>query len=131
MKIAIVKLSALGDIIHSAFIVQFIKQQMPDAKIDWIIEESFAPILEHNPHINNIKTLKLKSIKKSFFNIFQEIKKIKSYAKSNYDIVIDLQGLTKSAITSKLLSSNVAGFDKASIREGVASMKTLLTDIGF
>ncbi len=121
MKIAIVKLSALGDIIHSAFIVQFIKQQIPDAKIDWIIEEGFASILEHNPHIDNIKTVKLKSIKKSFFNIFKEIKKIKTYAKAEYDIVIDLQGLTKSAITSKLLSSHVAGFDKASIRESLAA----------
>ncbi len=121
MKIAIVKLSALGDIIHSAFIVQFIKRQIPDAKIDWIIEEGFASILEHNPDIDTIKTVKLKSIKKSFFNIFKEIKKIKTYAKENYDIVIDLQGLTKSAITSKLLSSNVAGFDKDSTRESIAA----------
>ncbi len=122
MNIAIVKLSALGDIIHSAFVVQFIKLHLPNAKIDWIVEEGFSPILEDNPHINNIKTLNLKSIKKNFFNIFKEIKKIKSFATSKYDIVIDLQGLTKSAITSKLLCKNVAGFDKESVRESFASM---------
>jgi len=122
MKIAIVKLSALGDIIHSAFILQFIKKEFPNAQIDWIVEEGFAPILRDNPHIDSIKTLNLKSIKKSFFNIFKEIKKIRSYTKNDYDIVIDLQGLTKSAITARLLSSTVAGFDKESIRESFASL---------
>jgi len=122
MRIAIVKLSALGDIIHSAFILQFIKQKIPNAKIDWIVEEAFAPILEHNTDIENIKTVKLKSIKKEFSNISKEIKKIRSYAKENYDIVIDLQGLAKSAITSRLLSSKVAGFDKESTRESIASL---------
>ena len=122
MNIAIVKLSALGDIIHSAFVVQFIKFHLPNAKIDWIVEEGNASILRDNPDIDNIKTVNLKSIKKNFFNIFKEVKKIKSYAKAKYDIVIDLQGLTKSAITSKLLSKNVAGYDKNSIRESFASI---------
>ncbi len=122
MNIAIVKLSALGDIIHSAFVVQFIKSHILDAKIDWIVEEGFEKILENNPHIDNIKTVNLKSIKKNFFNIFKEVKKIKSFSKSKYDIVIDLQGLTKSAITSKLLCKNVAGFDKKSVRESFASL---------
>lgn len=122
MNIAIVKLSALGDIIHSAFVVQFIKLHLPDAKIDWIVEEGFAGILENSPHIDSIKTLKLKQVKKNFFNIFKEIKKIKSYKNAEYDIAIDLQGLAKSAITSRLLCKNVAGFDKNSIRESFASI---------
>jgi heptosyltransferase-1 len=122
MNIAIVKLSALGDIIHASFVLQFIKQKVPDAKIDWIVEEGFASILEHNLDINDIKKVKLKSIKKEFSNISKEIKKIKAYAKNNYDIVIDLQGLAKSAITSKLLASNVAGFDKNSTRESIATL---------
>jgi heptosyltransferase-1 len=122
MKIAIVKLSALGDIIHSAFVVQFIKEHIPEAKIDWIVEEGFASILEHNSDIDNIKKVNLKSIKGSFSNIFGEIKKLRVYAKENYDIVIDMQGLIKSSIASKILSSHVAGYDKNSTREGVASL---------
>jgi len=122
MKIAIIKLSALGDIIHSAFVLQFIKHYIPDAKIDWIVEEGFASILEYNPHIDNIKTVNLKSIKKSPLNIFKEIRKIREYAKANYDVVIDLQGLIKSAITAKLLGSNVIGYDRKSIRESLASV---------
>ncbi len=121
MKIAIIKLSALGDIIHSAFILQFIKAKIPNATIDWIVEEGFAQILEHNPDINAIKTINLKSLKKKKSNLFSEIKKIKAYAKEEYDIVIDLQGLLKSAITAKLLGKKIAGFDKHSTRESIAA----------
>ncbi len=121
MKIAIVKTSALGDIIHSAFILQFIKQKIPDARIDWIVEEKFASILSHHPDIDNILPIDLSSIKKKFSNIFNEIKRVRQYAGRDYDIVIDMQGLIKSAITSKLLGKNVAGYDKNSIREGAAS----------
>ncbi len=121
MKIAILKLSALGDIIHSAFVLQFIKAKIPTAQIDWIVEEGFAQILEHNPDIHAIKKINLKSLKKDKTKLFSEIKKIKSYAKANYDIVIDLQGLLKSAIAAKLLDARIAGFDKNSTREGIAA----------
>ncbi len=121
MKIAIVKLSAMGDIIQSAFILQFIHQHFPNAKVDWIVEEAFAPILQNNPHINDIKKLNLKSIKKSPLNLFKEIKKVKKIAKEDYDFVIDFQANIKSAITSRLISKNVYGYDKNSAREKEAS----------
>ena len=121
MRIAIVKLSAMGDIIHAMVALQYIKQAKIDIQIDWIVEQSFKQVLENNPHIDNILTVNFKSIKKDKMALFSEIKKIKAYAKNNYDLVIDAQGLLKSAITAKLLSKNIAGFSKDSIREGVAS----------
>ena len=121
MKIAIVKLSAMGDIIHAMVALQFIKRARPDIQIDWIVEEGFKQVLENNPHIDNILTVNLKSIKKDKIALFSEIKKVKTYAKNNYDLVIDAQGLIKSAITSKLLGKKIAGFSKNSIREGIAS----------
>ncbi len=45
MKIAIVKLSALGDIVHAMVGLQFIKANNPAIEIDWIVEESFAPLI--------------------------------------------------------------------------------------
>ncbi len=121
LRVAIVKLSAMGDIIHAMVALQFIKQRVPNLQIDWIVESAFAPILEKNRDIDNILTLNLKAIKKSKKAIFDEIKRVKSYAKNSYDLVIDAQGLIKSALTSKLLGKRVAGFSKSSIREGVAS----------
>lgn len=123
MKIAIVKLSALGDIIHAMVALQFIKQEYPDCQIDWIVEEGFKGILENNSDINKIHTVNIKKAKqqKSLKLLFTELKKLRKLPK--YDVVIDAQGLIKSAIVSKLIRSNrVSGFDKHSIRESIASM---------
>jgi len=62
MRIAIVKLSAMGDIVHGAIVLQFIKKHYPDAKIEWICEKAFAPVLEDNPDIDVIYTINLKEI---------------------------------------------------------------------
>jgi len=120
-KIAIVKLSALGDVVHALVALQFIKNKFPLLQVDWIVEASFAPVLEDNPHINTIYKVNLKNIKKDKFSIFKQIKVIREIAQNQYDMVIDAQGLFKSAIVSKLLKSTVVGFDKNSIRESLAS----------
>jgi heptosyltransferase-1 len=122
MKIAIVKLSALGDIVHAMVALQFIKAHFPDSQIDWLVEARFADLLRDNPHISNVLTVNLKAAKSNKFAIFSEIKTVKNYALENYDLVIDAQGLLKSAMTARLLGTNVAGFDKHSIRESLASL---------
>ena len=121
IKIAIIKLSALGDIIHSAFVLQFIKESFPTAQIDWFVEESFAQILEHNSDLHSIKRVNLRSIKNDKRAIISEYKRLKEYSKTGYDLIIDMQGLLKSAITAKILGKEIAGFDKDSIRESIAS----------
>jgi len=121
-KIAIIKLSAMGDIIHSMVALQFIKKVYPNLKIDWFVEDAFSGILENNPHINKIIKLNLKSIKKSKRNIFSQISLIKSFQKENYDLIIDAQGLLKSSIVARILGKNIAGFCKNSTREKIASI---------
>ncbi len=120
-RIAVVKLSAMGDIIHAMVALQFIKKQYPNLVIDWFVESAFSDILEHNPHINNIYTVNLKNIKNKKSEIFSQIARIKEYSKNNYDLIIDAQGLIKSALVAKLLGKNIAGFSKNSIRERFAS----------
>ena len=121
MKIAIVKLSAMGDIIHAMVALQYIKKENPNIQIDWIVEQGFVPILEGNPDIDRILPVHLKAIKKKKKSIFKQIKLVKNYAENEYDLVIDAQGLMKSAIVAKLLGKKIAGFSKNSIREGIAS----------
>ena len=65
MKIAIVKLSALGDIVNSMIVLQFIKKYYPTSKIDWIVEKRFKGILENNPHIHQIQTINFNKAKKN------------------------------------------------------------------
>ncbi|MFY4790436.1 lipopolysaccharide heptosyltransferase I [Aliarcobacter butzleri] len=120
-RIAIIKLSAMGDIIHAMVALQYIKKQYPNLKIDWFVESTFAPILENNPDINEIIKLDLKSIKKDKKEIINQIKLIKKYEKNSYDLVIDAQGLIKSAIVSFFLGKSRVGFSKNSTREKLAS----------
>ena len=122
MKIAIVKLSALGDIVNSMVVLQFIKQQYPKSEIDWFVEKRFKGILENNPYIDQVKQINLKSAKesKSFFLFFNELRKIRKFGK--YDIVIDMQGLIKSAFVARMIPSDIIlGFDKDSLRESLAA----------
>jgi len=121
VKIAIVKLSALGDIVHAMVALQFIKAHSPEIQIDWIVEERFAEVLKHNPDIDNVLTVNLKALKTNKAGVFAQLKKIRSYANNNYDLVIDAQGLIKSAVTAKLVGTRIAGFDADSIREKAAS----------
>jgi len=114
----------MGDIIHAMVALEFIKKKFPHSEIDWIVESGFRGVLENNPYIDNILPIELKSIKKERMKIFSQIALVKEYAKNSYDIIIDAQGLIKSAIVAKLLkteNSTLYGFSKNSIREGVAS----------
>ncbi|MCT7550726.1 lipopolysaccharide heptosyltransferase I [Aliarcobacter butzleri] len=120
-RIAIIKLSAMGDIIHAMVALQYIKRQYPNLQIDWFVESAFAGVLENNPDINEIIKLDLKSIKKDKKEIINQIKLIKKYENNSYDLVIDAQGLIKSAIVSFFLGKSRVGFSKNSTREKLAS----------
>ncbi len=121
-KIAIVRLSALGDIINSAIVLQYIKTYYPTAQIDWICEEVFSSVLHVTKEINAVHTVNLKALKKkkSFSLLKKTIAKLS--ALDNYDIIIDMQGLLKSAIVARIIGKNTHGFDKNSIREPLATL---------
>ena len=122
MKIAIVRLSAMGDILQSMIVLQFIKQNFSDCIIDWVVDNQFAEVLDDCDGINNVIKLNIKEIKanKSIPMLLVLIKKLRDLGK--YDMVIDLQGLIKSSIVARLISANErVGFDKDSIREKFAA----------
>ena len=121
-RIALVRLTALGDVIHTAAGLQFVKAAFPDTRITWFVEEKFAEILEHNPDIDEIVPLDLHGLKKE-----RSLSKLSSIrhrikAAGPFDLVIDVQGLIKSAIVARLAGSNAAGLDRQSAREGIASL---------
>ncbi len=123
MRIAIVKLSALGDIVHAMIVLQFIKQYSQNISIDWFVEDDYKELLEFHPDINNLHLINIKKAKKkkSLFILFRELNKL--HKLEPYDLVIDMQGLIKSAIISKLIPSKVTlGFDKLSARERFSSI---------
>ncbi|EPZ92329.1 lipopolysaccharide heptosyltransferase I [Helicobacter pylori] len=121
MKIAIVRLSALGDIIVGAVFLAAIKECLPNAQIEWFVDERFSAILEHSPYIDKLHPIALKSVLTTFnpLKIFKLFKSLRAY---EYDIIIDMQGLIKSAlITQTLKAPKKVGFDYASAREGLSA----------
>ncbi|MGL2489471.1 lipopolysaccharide heptosyltransferase I [Helicobacter pylori] len=121
MKIAIVRLSALGDIIVSAVFLALIKERFTNAQIEWFVDERFGAILEHSPYIDKLHPIALKSALTTFnpLKIFKLFKSLRAY---EYDIVIDMQGLIKSALITQMLKApKKVGFDYASAREGLSA----------
>jgi heptosyltransferase-1 len=120
-RIAIVRLSALGDIVNTALILQIIRRYYPDAHIDWFVEEAFAPILAGHPLLNETVAVPIKRIKKNkdFALLIRTLKNLKN--RLPYDQIIDAQGLLKSAVVASLLPGRVHGFDRSSAREGIAA----------
>jgi len=122
MKIAIVRLSAIGDIVQSMIVLQFIKKKFPDASIDWFVDNQFSTLLDDCIEIDNVIKLDLKKIKqnKSLILLFKRLRELKTFKK--YDYVFDLQGLIKSAVITRFIPARKRiGFDKNSTRESFAS----------
>jgi heptosyltransferase-1 len=121
IHIAIVRLSALGDIVNTAVVLQIIAHHYPDALIDWYVEEAFAPVLNGHPLINKVIPVPIKRIRKtkSFLLLRETIRTLRSHP--SYDQIIDAQGLLKSAIVTSFIKGKVHGFDRNSIREKFAA----------
>lgn len=122
MKIAIVKLSALGDIVHAMVVLQLIKNINKKIEIDWIVDERYKDLLINHPDVNNTYVINLHKAKKkkSVFLLYKELRRLRMIG--CYDLVIDMQGLIKSAIVSKIIfSKKTIGFDKNSSKEGFSS----------
>ena len=109
MKILLVKLSSLGDVVHALPVVQDIRAALPDAQIDWVIEKSFSPLL--SPllapglglgrviccEIRQWRKSPLSPATRSAWRGFKAALQAEAY-----DAVIDLQGLSKSALVAWL-----------------------------
>ena len=107
MKVLVVKLSSLGDVVHAMPAVQDIRSALPHARIDWVVERAFAPLVRRCEGVERVIGCELRRWRKSPFGAqtrsqwrdFRE--ELRSQA---YDAVIDLQGLTKSALVARVAS---------------------------
>jgi heptosyltransferase-1 len=125
LRIAIIRLSSMGDIIHTASIiphlVESLKTKYKEISITWYVDSQFGDILDDCLFIKVVKIPLKQSIKeKNFKEIYKIAKNLKE---QSYDFVLDFQGLLKSAIIGWLIPSKTfVGFDKNSIKERIASL---------
>jgi len=128
MKILIVRMSALGDIVHALPVLAAIKHAIPDAEVDWLVEENYASILSI---AHGLRRRVIVRARKSFETpeaiSFGGITGYHAAAKylwnQDYDYALDLQGLIKSALWARIsFADKVIGFDAANLREPQAAM---------
>lgn len=121
MKILIVKLGAIGDIIHALPALTAIRRAMPDAEISWVAEQRSAAILRDNTLIDNlieVDTHSLRARRPVDRMLAEAATQWKGLRQTDFDISIDFQGLLKSAIISKLSGAKERwGFPRAELRE--------------
>lgn len=125
MRILIVKTTSMGDVVHAVPVVEDIKRFISDAEIDWLVEDSFADIPRHVAGVSEVIECSVRKWKKRVFEkaTRDQIKALREKLRSkHYDLVIDLQGLIKSAVLASWTNAPVAGYDRRSGKEPLATI---------
>jgi len=122
MKILVVRLSSLGDILHLFPAVSDLHRHFPDAEIHWLVEPAFAELAGWHSAVKKVIVVPLRAHKKTWWKIPALLSKLRRQLQAeHYDIVLDAQGLLKSALLARLAGAAVFGFHADSARESLAA----------
>ena len=105
MRVLLVKLSSLGDVVHTLPVVHDIRAAHPQATVDWVVEPGFAPLVRRVQGIGQVFEAPLRRWRDSWWSgrTRREFAALRSQLReAPYDAIIDLQGLTKSALVARL-----------------------------
>ncbi|TPJ74121.1 lipopolysaccharide heptosyltransferase I [Mesorhizobium sp. B2-6-2] len=125
MKVLIVKTSSMGDVIHTFPAIEDAVRNRSDIDFDWCVEEPFAGIVALHPAIGTIHKVAVRRWRKRLLDgaTWREMTGLRGALRaSRYDLVIDAQGLLKSALVAIQAGAPIAGFDRASAREPSATL---------
>lgn len=123
-RILLVKTSSLGDVVHNLPIINDLRRHCPDARIDWLVEEGFAAIPALHPGVSEVIPLAIRRWRKHLTEggTWRQIGALRRHLRSaQYDVVLDTQGLVKSALFSRWAGNTRHGYDRSSIREPLAA----------
>lgn len=107
-RILIIKPSALGDIVLALPALSSLRASFPNAQISWLVRSEFAPLIENNKNLTNIIYFDRKLLGKWYYNhkaFAALLRFIKQLRKPKFDLVIDLQGLFRTALFAWLTKS--------------------------
>lgn len=124
MRVLLIKTSSMGDVIHTLPALTDAMHAVPGIKFDWVVEEAFAEIPTWHPAVSKVIPVALRRWRKKLFakqtraewRAFRE-----QLREQQYDLVLDAQGLFKSAFLTKLARGTRVGYDSHSAREGLAA----------
>ncbi len=114
LRILIVRLGALGDIVHALPVAAALREHYPDARIDWLVDT-------HHTAIVDMVTVISRRTAVESHRVLDGLRTIGLLRRQRYDVAIDLQGLVKSALFARLSgAARVVGFDREHVRERAA-----------
>ena len=112
MKILIVRLSAIGDIVHTVPVAAALRRALPEAHIDWIVSRRHSAVLDLLPVADEVIAMQPGR---------ETVAVVRRLRETAYDVVIDAQGLLKSAVMARLAGGRrTIGFSREALREPAA-----------
>ncbi len=125
MRIALIKSSSMGDVIHALPVVSDLVAARPGIEIDWVVEEAFADLPRLHPAVAQIHPVAVRRWRRTPLaaSVRAEVGAVADRLRARrYDLALDLQGLIKSAWLARLCGAPVAGFAWGSAREPLATL---------
>ena len=105
MNILIVRVSSLGDVVHNMPMLADLRRHVPDARIDWVVEESYASLVRLNDSVRNVIPFALRRWRKHLGDpaTRAEMRAFRDALRAtSYDLVFDTQGLIKTGIVMRM-----------------------------
>jgi heptosyltransferase-1 len=125
VRVLIVKTSSMGDVVHALPLAADIARALPGIEIDWLVEDSFSAIPAMSRHVTRVRRIALRRWRKQPFASAtrRAVAALKEKLRSaSYDLVLDAQGLLKSAWVARWTRAPVAGYSTSAARERIASL---------
>jgi lipopolysaccharide heptosyltransferase I len=123
-SILFIKTSSLGDVIHHMPALTEARKARPDARFAWLVEEAFAPLVRLHPAVGDVVPVAWRRWRKSLCapaTVGEIAGSLRTIRVPRYDLIVDSQGLLRSAIIARLAHGRRHGYDAASIREPLAA----------
>jgi heptosyltransferase-1 len=123
MRILLIKTSSLGDVVHNLPVVTDLRRKFAEAQIDWVVEEGFREIPQLHSGVNRVIPVALRRWRKALLTpaTWSQVRAFRAtLQEQNYDLVIDTQGLLKSALIARMAHGRRCGYSATSAREPVA-----------
>ncbi|MCG6577074.1 lipopolysaccharide heptosyltransferase I [Pseudomonas sp. AF32] len=124
MRVLLIKTSSLGDVVHTLPALTDAARAIPGIRFDWVVEEGFAEIPTWHPAVGKVIPVAIRRWRKNLWQTVKsgEWRRFKHNMRAEkYDLVIDAQGLLKSAWLTRYVKAPVAGLDRHSAREPLAA----------
>jgi lipopolysaccharide heptosyltransferase I len=119
-SVLIVRLSAIGDVIHALPVLDVLRQALPGARIGWLVEELSAPLLQGHPQLDKLYVIPKKRWRKNMRSVWRSevLPFFQAIRADGWDVTLDLQGLSKSGLAAWGAGGKVRiGFAGANARE--------------